>query len=240
MTHEGEETCADDDEKNAVKKTKHPISLVWCPIPIITHVFPLIGHVGITNSEGWVNDFIGDGLVHQSSSNNLSFNKVMRVCTLNNESCMKQGGVDLAIRRAMMHYTRTKETYNFFGQNCHDFVSTVLNLCEYHGKKNWHLVDVALLVWGVKGNGGTFLDWECVLYTFGPLAILLSISFLVGAFAQVLRVLLSVYVVIASWFLLYVYVFNKRRSCGVRAEMIPFLRANNINSDNNVDDEYVA
>ena len=76
--------------------------------------------------------------------------------------------IDESLRRVMMHYTRTNERYNLFGQNCHDFVGIVLNLSEYEGKDNWNLIDVAFLVWGIRGNGGSFVDVNAAYRTFGP------------------------------------------------------------------------
>ena len=34
-------------------------SVVWTPIPPITWLFPFIGHLGVTDSEGKVHDFGG-------------------------------------------------------------------------------------------------------------------------------------------------------------------------------------
>ena len=175
LSREREKEDDDDDLKllstssattSSEQQQKYPLSIVWCAIPILSDIFPFVGHVGITNSDGWIYDFIGDGTIHQSASNNLSFNRVMRVIPLNSINCKHP--IDESLRRVMMHYTRTNERYNLFGQNCHDFVGIVLNLSEYEGKDDWNLVDVALLVWGVRGNGGSFVDPNAAYRTFGP------------------------------------------------------------------------
>ena len=159
LSREREKEDDDDDLKlpstssattSSEQQQKYPLSIVWCAIPILSDIFPFVGHVGITNSDGWIYDFIGDGTIHQSASNNLSFNRVMRVIPLNSINCKHP--IDESLRRVMMHYTRTNERYNLFGQNCHDFVGIVLNLSEYEGKDDWNLLDVALLVLGVRGN----------------------------------------------------------------------------------------
>ncbi len=224
---EGEEDLApptSSDDKSDRHETVFPSSIVWCTIPILSDVFPLVGHVGVTNSSGWIYDFIGDGTIHQSASNNLSFNRVMRVIPLDESKCKHP--IDESLRRVMMHYTRTNERYNLFGQNCHDFVGILLNLSEYEGKDNWNLIDVAFLVWGIKGNGGSFVDVNAMYRTFGPVCVALAVAFVFGMLRAFLHLLLGLYGALVGWFMLYVYVLNRRRSCSIRAGTIPFIRNN--------------
>ncbi|KAF6773066.1 hypothetical protein AHF37_08603 [Paragonimus kellicotti] len=44
---------------SAVKPSWHrfPHSLVWTPIPLLTWLFPIVGHMGITNASGIIYDF---------------------------------------------------------------------------------------------------------------------------------------------------------------------------------------
>lgn len=39
---------------------KYPMCIVWTPIPCLTWIFPFIGHIGITDSNGLIYDFAGD------------------------------------------------------------------------------------------------------------------------------------------------------------------------------------
>jgi len=240
LSREREKEDDDDDLKllstssattSSEQQQKYPLFIVWCAIPILSDIFPFVGHVGITNSDGWIYDFIGDGTIHQSASNNLSFNRVMRVIPLNSINCKHP--IDESLRRVMMHYTRTNERYNLFGQNCHDFVGIVLNLSEYEGKDDWNLVDVALLVWGMRGNGGSFVDPNAAYRTFGPACagFLFSVAF---GFARAFgRAVLGLYAAVVGWFVLYVFVLNRRRSCSIRAGSIPFIRNSNNNDNDN-------
>ena len=41
------------------KKDFYPNCIVWCPIPCLTWMFPIVGHLGISDSEGIINDFVG-------------------------------------------------------------------------------------------------------------------------------------------------------------------------------------
>lgn len=39
---------------------RFPFCLVWTPIPLITWLFPFVGHMGIATSEGIIRDFAGE------------------------------------------------------------------------------------------------------------------------------------------------------------------------------------
>ena len=41
-----------------------PLCLVWCPLPLFSWFFPVIGHLGITTSDGTIHDFQGSCSVH--------------------------------------------------------------------------------------------------------------------------------------------------------------------------------
>lgn len=41
---------------------RYPFCLVWTPIPLITWLFPFIGHMGISSSEGLIRDFAGENI----------------------------------------------------------------------------------------------------------------------------------------------------------------------------------
>lgn len=43
---------------------RYPFCLVWTPIPLITWLFPFIGHMGIASSKGIIRDFAGERLNH--------------------------------------------------------------------------------------------------------------------------------------------------------------------------------
>jgi hypothetical protein len=41
------------------KLVRYPFSIVWTPIPLLTWLFPFIGHMGIADSNGVIRDFAG-------------------------------------------------------------------------------------------------------------------------------------------------------------------------------------
>lgn len=50
------------------KRVRYPHCLVWTPIPVLTWLFPFIGHMGIARTDGVIRDFAGPYYV--SVSNN--------------------------------------------------------------------------------------------------------------------------------------------------------------------------
>ncbi|XP_076357259.1 transmembrane protein 222 isoform X2 [Tachypleus tridentatus] len=54
------------------KRSRYPFCIVWTPIPILTWLFPFIGHMGIATSEGIIRDFAGPYFV---SENDMAFGK---------------------------------------------------------------------------------------------------------------------------------------------------------------------
>lgn len=39
---------------------RYPYCLIWTPIPLITWLFPIVGHMGIADSTGIIRDFAGE------------------------------------------------------------------------------------------------------------------------------------------------------------------------------------
>ena len=42
-----------------VQHVRYPHCIVWTPIPILTWLFPFIGHMGIARTDGIIRDFAG-------------------------------------------------------------------------------------------------------------------------------------------------------------------------------------
>ena len=62
----------DSDERLAISETKidtdrhrYPYCIVWTPIPLISWLVPIIGHMGICTSLGIIRDFAGPYYVSQ-------------------------------------------------------------------------------------------------------------------------------------------------------------------------------
>lgn len=79
-------------------KHKYPYCIVWTPIPILTWLFPFIGHMGIATSAGIIRDFAGPYFVSQDE---MAFGWPTKYWKLNiNKVIDGQQGWDDAIRQA--------------------------------------------------------------------------------------------------------------------------------------------
>lgn len=67
-----------------VVRNRYPYCLVWTPIPILSWIFPFIGHMGIATSSGIIRDFAGSKLVAEDYMVNYNnFNQRLALNFLN-------------------------------------------------------------------------------------------------------------------------------------------------------------
>jgi len=66
-------------EKIDINHQRFPYCIVWTPIPLLTWLFPFIGHMGIATSEGVIRDFAGPYYV---SEGNMAFGEPTRYLKL--------------------------------------------------------------------------------------------------------------------------------------------------------------
>lgn len=52
------------------KRVRYPHCVVWTPIPVLTWLFPFIGHMGIARTDGVIRDFAGPYYVSVSGKEN--------------------------------------------------------------------------------------------------------------------------------------------------------------------------
>lgn len=67
---------------------RYPCSIVWTPIPILTWLFPFIGHMGIATSTGVIRDFAGPYYV---SEGDMAFGRPTKYWQLN--PTLARGGI---------------------------------------------------------------------------------------------------------------------------------------------------
>ena len=60
-------------DKIDVGRVRYPHCLVWTPIPVITWLFPFIGHMGIARTDGIIRDFAGPYYVSVRTNKSLFF-----------------------------------------------------------------------------------------------------------------------------------------------------------------------
>lgn len=71
------------------KAQRYPFCIVWSPIPLLTWIFPFIGHMGIATSTGVIRDFAGPYYV---STDDMAFGKPTKYWQL--KPANARGGIE--------------------------------------------------------------------------------------------------------------------------------------------------
>ncbi|CAO1357352.1 unnamed protein product [Diamesa serratosioi] len=152
---------------NEVDEENHrfPYSLVWTPIPLITYLFPFIGHMGIATSTGVIRDFAGPYFV---SEDNMGFGWPTRYLKL--DISKVDGGNDSwdeSVAKASTCYT--KRMHNLFCDNCHSHCAMALELMNYDNRAKWNMVQLSLWMF----FSGKYVGFSGFLKTWIPFLIFL-------------------------------------------------------------------
>ncbi|XP_054288093.1 transmembrane protein 222-like [Macrosteles quadrilineatus] len=124
-----------------VERHRFPFCIVWTPIPLLTWMFPFIGHMGICTSHGVIRDFAGP---YHVSEDNMAFGNPTKYWQLDPDKVT--GGAaawDRAIAEAAEVYKG--RMHNLCCDNCHSMVAMALNKVKYNGSSNWNMVSLALM-----------------------------------------------------------------------------------------------
>lgn len=116
-------------------KNIFPYCIVWTKLPLISSLFPSIGHTGICNSKGIIYDFMGSNAINEDS---LGFGNPYKYVQL--EVCPNW---DKAVTKANEKFI--DEEHNLFTNNCHSHVAYALNQMKYKGRSNYTMIDVWLM-----------------------------------------------------------------------------------------------
>lgn len=150
-------------------KDRYPCCIVWTPIPLLTWLCPIIGHMGIALSSGVIRDFAGPYYV---SEDNMAFGRPTKYWQL--KPALARGGItgwDRAVTQASDIYK--ERMHNLFCDNCHSHVATALNLMEYDDSLNWNMVKLAFLMIlhssyvNLTGFIKTWLPFSVIVVTIG-------------------------------------------------------------------------
>lgn len=123
-------------------KDRYPCCIVWTPIPLLTWLCPLIGHMGIAMSNGVIRDFAGPYTV---SEDHMAFGRPTKYWRL--QPSLARGGVagwDQAVTEASEIYKG--RMHNLCCDNCHSHVATALNLMQYGDSRGWNMVKLAIVM----------------------------------------------------------------------------------------------
>eukprot|EP00096_Caligus_rogercresseyi_P007991 TRINITY_DN2620_c0_g1_i1.p1 TRINITY_DN2620_c0_g1~~TRINITY_DN2620_c0_g1_i1.p1 ORF type:complete len:169 (-),score=26.25 TRINITY_DN2620_c0_g1_i1:159-665(-) len=125
-------------EKIDFRNHRYPFCVVWTPIPLLSWLFPFIGHTGICTSSGIIRDFAGPYYV---SEDDMAFGNPTKYWKLDSESIVGgHSSWDSSVARASEVYSH--RMHNLFCDNCHSHVAMALNEMGYKGSTSWNMVTV--------------------------------------------------------------------------------------------------
>ncbi|CAB0012052.1 unnamed protein product [Nesidiocoris tenuis] len=119
------------------RSPRYPYCIVWTPIPLITYIFPFIGHMGICKSNGVIRDFAAS---YHVSEDAMAFGDPTKIVQLDSSKIRGHVDWDTAIEEAAQVYCH--RMHNLCCDNCHSMVALALNKMQYNGKCNWNMVNV--------------------------------------------------------------------------------------------------
>ena len=146
----------------------YPAAIVWSPLPPLTWLCPVIGHMGITYSNGVICDFAGPYTVNEQGR--MAFGNPTRYLPIKGIDTQKW---DDAVHHANGVYN--KRMHNICCDNCHSHVASALNDMQLYGSKQWNMIVLSFWVF-FAGRFPSFFDF---VKTFGPSTFLAVIIILV-------------------------------------------------------------
>lgn len=157
-----------------IPNDKYPYCIVWTPIPILTWLFPFIGHMGIALSNGVIRDFAGPYFVSEDS---MAFGRPTRYLQLQASKTLhgSPSEWDECITKASNVYNT--RMHNLLCDNCHSHVGMALNLMNYNGSTRWNMVRLAAWMFFC----GSYVSIGRAVKTWLPFIVLLGICVLIGS-----------------------------------------------------------
>jgi len=149
------------------ERSRYPYCIVWTPLPFITWLIPIIGHMGIAYSSGVIRDFAGPYYV---SEDHMAFGVPTKYWELNpNLAIGGSAGWDRAIYEASEEYK--SHMHNICCDNCHSHCAYALNTMSYKGSKSWNMI---WLFWFMLIYGKYVSCWA-FLKTWGPFIVIATL-----------------------------------------------------------------
>ena len=158
-------------------KYRFPYSIVWSPIPCISWIIPIIGHVGICNSEGIIYDF--GSPPYYVSVDDMIFGNPTKVFTL--ELTPKEMvEYDNIIELGKKSYDQL--FYSIFINNSHSFIAKILNDLNYKGRSDYNMIDI----WWIFLTKSKYISWIDFFKTYSGLIIIISLFFIINFISKYL------------------------------------------------------
>ena len=148
-------------------RERYPYCVVWTPIPVLSWLLPMIGHMGICDSQGIIHDFAGPYYISEDSmlfGNPVKYWDLTPYLTQKKDAAL-YGADPLAVGKdfdqavdTTTDFFRQTQMYNFFTNNCHSFVASVMEASGI-GRGSWNMCKLTLymLLFGRYVSIGRFL-----------------------------------------------------------------------------------
>lgn len=164
-------------------RDRYPYCIVWSPLPMITWLCPIIGHMGICDSRGVIWDFQGP---YSIGRDDMAFGRPTRYIQLDprlakafvkSVSGGNRRASDKEVRTAWdksVHHTNchySKRMHNICCQNCHHHTARAMNQMGYRGMSSWNQFYLAFWVFFC----GRFRSASAVIFTFAPFCTILGL-----------------------------------------------------------------
>ncbi|KAF9619242.1 hypothetical protein IFM89_005796 [Coptis chinensis] len=195
------------------RRARFPCCIVWTPLPVLSWLVPVIGHIGICREDGVILDFAGPNFV---CVDNFAFGSVARYIQIDKEKCCTSLCLDAHESQFMNEQTdpegeiitwddavhkSTQEfqhrSYNLLTCNCHSFVANNLNRLGYGGAGRWNVGNLAAVIF-LKGR---WVNKASIVRSFLPFILVFGLGLILRAWTF-LTCLALFNVVLVGWFLL--------------------------------------
>lgn len=163
-----------DEENTLLDKRNHSLSccVLWTPIPVLTWLIPVFGHIGVSDSDGTVYDFVGPYYINKGR---LSFGDPRKKWVINiDPSTWNQ-----AIEETSHFFEHVN--YDLLCSNCHYFAAAVLQRINYPQIipiYQWTTGATVKIALGMMIHGRS-LSLRDTLITWGPFIFILLLIFVI-------------------------------------------------------------
>jgi hypothetical protein len=162
------------------EKCRYPHSIVWTPIPLITWLFPFIGHMGICTMQGVIRDFAGPYYVSEDC---MGFGNPTKYWQLDPQKVSAADNKDMWDRAVFDASEEYKgRMHNLCCDNCHSHVAFALNLMKYDGSASWNMIKLCVLMM----IHSKYISFVAFLKTWLPFLVLATVIILVIILTKVL------------------------------------------------------
>ncbi|CAH8826679.1 unnamed protein product [Trichobilharzia szidati] len=120
---------------------RFPYCIVWTPIPLLTWLFPVVGHMGIANSHGIIYDFAAPYTIGEDQ---MAFGWPTMYYQPHSKHIPSREIWDKALFEANEVYKG--RVHNLLCDNCHSHVAYALNKMRFQDKDNWNMIRVTVLL----------------------------------------------------------------------------------------------